>query len=94
MPLYLLVPLFRGADALLQMPDITPDEMAKAKVGFAVRFINRELTADALLPDALNDHNQAALEFFLTVQEAADERLGSCKYNVYGSSLCRWLTCA
>ena len=61
------------------MPDITPDEMAKAKVGFAIRFINRDLVVDTLLPNELNDHNQAAVEYFLTIQEKADERLESCK---------------
>ena len=60
------------------MLDITSDEMAKAKVGFAVRFINRDLVADVMLPDDLSDHNQASLEYFLTVQEAADARLGEC----------------
>ena len=29
--------------------------------------------------DELNDHNQATLEFFLTVQEHADIRSASCK---------------
>jgi hypothetical protein len=58
------------------MPVIAGSEMAKAKVGFAIRFINRDLVADVMLPDKLCDHNQAALEYFLTIQEAADERLG------------------
>ena len=64
------------------MPDITPDEMLKAKVGFSVRFINRDLVVDSTLSDELIDHNQAALEFFLTIQERADMRLASCEYNV------------
>ena len=66
-----------------QMPEITTDEMAKAKVGFAIRFINRELVADELLPDKLRDHNQAALEYFLTIQEAADQRLSEYHARIY-----------
>jgi len=65
--------LYRSFTA--QMPDITTDEMAKAKSGFAVRFINQNLVADVMLPDQLYSHNQAALEYFLTVQEAADRQL-------------------
>jgi len=63
------------------MPDATVDEMAKAKVGFAIRFFNPDLVVDALLPERLLHHNQAALEYFLTVQQRADERLVSCEYN-------------
>ena len=58
------------------MPEITADEMAKAKVGFALRFLNRELVVDALVPEELTDHNQASLEWFFATQERADERLG------------------
>ena len=64
-----------------QMPDITTNEMAKAKVGFAIRFINPNLVADVMLPRQLYNHNQAALEYFLTVQEAADEKLS--KHDTY-----------
>ena len=64
-----------------QLPDITTDEMAKAKVGFAIRFINQNLVADVMLPRQLYNHNQAALEYFLTVQEAADEKLS--KHDMY-----------
>jgi hypothetical protein len=69
------------------MPEITPEEMGKAKVGFAIRFINRALVADVMMPDALNDHNQAALEYFLTIQEQASAKLG--KYCVRCHSLPR-----
>ncbi|KAF9779875.1 hypothetical protein BJ322DRAFT_1113194 [Thelephora terrestris] len=57
------------------MPDIVASEMAKAKVGFAVRFANKDLPEDALLPDKFFEHNQAAFEFFLSIQEAADQRM-------------------
>ena len=57
------------------MPDIVASEMAKAKVGFAVRFGNKDLPEDALLPDKFFEHNQAAFEFFLSIQEAADRRM-------------------
>jgi hypothetical protein len=57
------------------MPDITADEMAKAKVGFALRFLNRDLVVDSMVPDELTDHNQATLGWFFTMQEMADERL-------------------
>lgn len=67
------------------MPDITTDEMAKAKVGFAIRFINRELVADVNLPDALNDHNQAGMQMLLDLQHYANERLG--KYPMYSFTL-------
>ena len=67
------------------MPEITPDEMGKAKVGFAVRFINPALVADVMLPDILNNHNEAALEYFLTIQEKAEAKLGKC------CALCRSL---
>ena len=64
-----------------QIPDITTDEMAKAKVGFAIQFINPNLVADVMLPYQLYNYNQAALEYFLTIQEAADEKLS--KHNMY-----------
>lgn len=51
--------------------------MAKAKVGFAVRLFNRDLPEDESLPERLFEHNQALLEFFLSVQEEADQRMGS-----------------
>lgn len=51
--------------------------MAKAKVGFAIRLFNRDLPEDESLPERLFEHNQALVEFFLTVQEEADERMGS-----------------
>jgi hypothetical protein len=54
--------------------------MAKVKAGFCVRFTNRDLVADALLPDALDDHNRAALDFFLAIQEDADENFDASKY--------------
>ena len=60
------------------MPEVTTDEMGKVKAGFAVCTVNPELVADTLLPDALHTHNQAALEYFLTIQEQADARLGKC----------------
>jgi hypothetical protein len=69
------------------MPEVTAEEMAKAKVGFAVRFINPHLVADVMLPDDLQVHNQAVIEFFLTVQEEAEVRLG--KLIVF-SSLSIW----
>jgi len=77
------ITLSHSTDPLIQLPDITAEEMAKAKVGFAIRFINKRLVVDALLPDELKEHNQAALEFFLTVQQKADERLGPCEYNIH-----------
>jgi len=61
-----------------QMPDITTDKMAKAKVGFAIWFINQNLV---MLPHQLYNHNQAALEYILTMQEAVDEKLS--KHNMY-----------
>ena len=54
--------------------------MAKVKAGFCVRFINRDLVADALLPGALDDHNHVALDFFLDIQEDEDENLDASKY--------------
>ena len=53
--------------------------MAKAKIGFAIRLFNRDLPEDASLPEGLFEHNQALLDFFLTIQEEADERMGSGK---------------
>ena len=78
-PLILTPITFLVLDALLQLPDITPDEMSKAKVGFAIRFINRDLAVDHMLSDELDEHNQAALEFFLAIQEAADARMVTCE---------------
>ena len=63
------------------MPDITTDKMVKAKSGFAVQFINWNLVADVMLPDQLYNHNQAALEYFLTMQEAMDQQLS--KHDVH-----------
>ena len=57
------------------LPDIVASEMAKAKVGFAIRFGNKDLPEDALLPEKFFEHNQAAFEFFLSIQEAADRRM-------------------
>ncbi|KAF9782686.1 hypothetical protein BJ322DRAFT_166115 [Thelephora terrestris] len=57
------------------MPEIVASEMAKAKVGFAIRFVHKDLPEDALLPEELFEHDQAAFEFFLSVQEAADRRM-------------------
>jgi hypothetical protein len=59
------------------LPVVTPEEMAKAKIGFAIRLFNRDLPEDESLPEALFEHNQALLEFFLSVQEEADERMSS-----------------
>lgn len=58
------------------MPEITADEMVKAKVGFALHFLNRDLVVDSLVPEELTSHNQASLEWFFVMQEKADERLG------------------
>jgi hypothetical protein len=58
------------------MPEINADEMAKAKVGFALRFVNHDLVVDATVPDQLTAHNQASLGWFFVAQETADERLG------------------
>ncbi|KAF9642271.1 hypothetical protein BDM02DRAFT_3193571 [Thelephora ganbajun] len=76
-------PYFSLPDKLF-LQDISPTEMAKAKAGFAVRLINRDLVVDTLLSDELNDHNQAVLEFFLTVQEDADKKLDSTLSNSAG----------
>ena len=57
------------------MPDVTAGEMAKAKVGFAIRFVNKDYPEDASLPAEFFEHNQAAFEFFLSIQEAADKRM-------------------
>ena len=57
------------------MPDIVTSEMAKVKVGFAIRFGNKDLPEDALLPKKFFEHNQATFEFFLSIQEAADRRM-------------------
>ena len=54
--------------------------MAKAKVGFSIRLFNRDLPEDESLPERLFEHNQALLEFFMTVQEEADERLDSDRF--------------
>jgi hypothetical protein len=58
---------------------VTAEEMAKAKIGFAIRLFNRDLPEDESLAEELFEHNQALLEFFLSVQEEADERMGSGK---------------
>lgn len=51
---------------------VTTDEVdgGKAKVGFIFRFINRDLVVGSL-PDMLSDHNQATIEYFLTVRKGA-----------------------
>lgn len=54
--------------------------MAKAKIGFPIRLFNRDLPEDESLPEKLFEHNQALLEFFLTVQEEADERMASGRF--------------
>jgi hypothetical protein len=57
------------------MPEAVAVEMARAKVGFAIRFVNKSRPEDALLPEEFFEHNQAAFEFFLSIQEAADKRM-------------------
>ncbi|KAF9782851.1 hypothetical protein BJ322DRAFT_178294 [Thelephora terrestris] len=59
------------------VPEVTTDEMGKAKAGFAVRLTNPDLVADVLSPQELHTHNQAVIEYFLTVQEAAEARLAA-----------------
>ena len=63
-----------------QMPVITADEMGKAKAGFAIRLANDESAEDASLPEELFEHNRAALEFFLSIQEASDKLMDSCLF--------------
>ena len=77
-------------DQPFQVEDVTPAELAKLKGRFAVRLINRELVLDALHSDELNDHNQAVLEFFLSVQEGADKKLESSQCPTHGPRIrCR-----
>ena len=71
---------FDLADVPPQLPVVTAEEMAKAKVGFPIRLFNRELPEDESLPEELFEHNQALLEFFMTIQEEADERMDSGKF--------------
>ena len=59
-----------------QMSDVTADDMAKVKAGFAIRTVNDELVADVMVPDELKHHAKATVEFFLSVQEASDQKLG------------------
>lgn len=59
--------------------------MTKAKVGSTIRFINHDLTVDRMLSGEPNKHNQAALEFFLAIQEAVDARMDACEYSVHAS---------
>jgi hypothetical protein len=55
--------------------------MAKVKAGFCVQLINRELVADALLPDALDDwQNRTTLDFFCAAQEDANQKLDASKH--------------
>lgn len=89
LPLY--SPLRCAADFSSQVEDISPVKMAKVKAGFAVRLINRELVVDALLSDELIDHNQAALEFFMAIQEDADRTLDSSEYLTHASPSDCWL---
>jgi len=58
---------------------VTAEEMAKAKVGFAIYLFNRDLPEDGSPPEELFEHSQALLEFFMNVQEEADECLCSGK---------------
>ena len=76
-------PCFSISDALLQLSVVTAEEMVKAKIGFAIRLFNRDLPEDGSLPEELFEHNQALLEFFLSVQEEADEHMGSGKSPVF-----------
>jgi hypothetical protein len=49
--------------------------MEKVKLGFAIRLVNKELPEDAALPAKLFEHNQAAFDYFCSVQEAADKHM-------------------
>jgi hypothetical protein len=79
-----VTPYFDVSDITLRLPVVTA-EMTKAKIGHSIRLFNRDLTGDESLAEELFEHNQTLLEFFLSVQGEADERLGS------GKSL--WLSC-
>lgn len=68
-----------------QLEDVTAAELAKLKVGFAVRLINRDLVVDTLHSDEFNDHNQAVLEFFLSVQEDANKKLDASQCPIHGT---------
>jgi hypothetical protein len=70
-----------------QVDKVTPTEMAKVKTGSAIRLINRELVVDTLLPDRLNDHNQAVLEFFMSIQEEADKKLDESRCMMFSNLL-------
>ena len=74
-----------------QIHDVSATDMAKVKTGFCVRLINRELVVDTLLSDELSDHNQAVLEFLLSIQEDADKQLDASKCIVRASLFCYWL---
>ena len=78
-------------DPTFQVEQVTPAELAKLKVGFAVRLINRDLVVDTLHSDEFNDHNQAVLDFLLSVQEGADTKLESSQCNIHGSRMRRQL---
>ncbi|KAF9781494.1 hypothetical protein BJ322DRAFT_1022909 [Thelephora terrestris] len=60
-----------------QLPVVTANEMGKAEVGLAICFINPELVASVMLPEVLQTHNQATVEYFLTAQAEAEARLAA-----------------
>ena len=70
----LVLPL-HVTDLLSQAKEIDINEMAKLKLGFSIRLINDDLTADAGLPTELAEHHQAMISFFWAIEEAADVRM-------------------
>jgi len=59
-------------DAQFQKPHLEMFDLARAKIGFAIRCVTRSLSGDSLLPDEVFEHNQAVLDYLHTVREASD----------------------
>lgn len=59
-------------DASFQKMDLELSDVKGMKAGFAIRLINKNIPEDASLPSDFFKHNEAALNYFVRVQEAAD----------------------
>ena len=75
-----------------QKPHFDLVDLAKAKIGFAVRCLSRTLPEDSLLPEKLFEHNQAALDYLHTVREASDRHMDGSEFLSFPRTHCQSLS--
>jgi hypothetical protein len=66
-------------DTSSQEHSLGESEMKKARMGFSTRLVTRDLPDDESTPEELFVHNEAVVDFFHTIQEFSDDKLGNGK---------------